>query len=602
MLKHIPNEDVFRNLVNKIEDEYDLENRLNRYKNQSELIEFASNLGLPVIDDAVRALFVADFIVTASELPSGGTDEERYRSVISSFIQGLFRCSSSDSLMRIFYLAYKTATTIRRQDLFMAGRGLDRKASIIRLKDSYITPYLSIASEILEQGPCGWELGILAAALKRMHPDNEIRQFEKAPEHTDYKILTEHIWRLLLSYSQKYAMETNPNTVIPNMKESKSILLFDAKDTTLVSLWDTPITPTKVFKLKVGLPSFVKFLNQSFDDKQLILIRGKILDTMEHFFIVRDPFTTSKPILIIKTPADELNLSRVFTILHSRGLEQDGWKSVFISKDKPVKPKDLPITKPKEIAVVTDEEKEEFPIVKESFFAKIKRNIFGAKTEPIIDAKSVPKEQPKIKLTKEVKTDEKRVELPPFMSQSSFLAQGITVDAVSDMDLFELFDTLREEKYFVIGTFETDFEKTNTLFLTKTTNTSPSSVVTFFNGLDQEISKLYKNYFDDHQILLEELFFMAEDGQKLIISLNGNQQIVVGTIATTYVEKIVDWQSREKEQEPLQRRSLHMRTQQLLAARRHTPFSEAVERIYGSNFHVEAAKLITLDQPIFSLR
>lgn len=600
MLK-VPNEDVFRNLVNKIEDEYDLENRLNRYKNQSKLIEFASNLGLPVIDDAVRALFVADFILTASETPSGGTDEDRYRSVISSFILGLFRCSSSDSLMRMFFFAYKTAIAIRRQDLFMAGRGLTRKASLIRLKDSYITPYLTIASEILGKGPCGWELGILSAALQRMYPDTEIKQFEKVPEYTNYKILTEYVWRLLLSYSKYYSVETNPDPVIPNMKESKSILLFETKDPSLVSLWGTPITSTNVFRLKVGLPSFVKFLNQSFDDKQLILIRGRILDTMEHFFIVRDPFTTSKPIFIIRTPADELNLSRVSTILHFRGLEQDGWKPVFISKDKPVKPKDLTVTKPKEIAVVTDEEKEELPIVKGGFFSKFKRKIFGAKTEPTIDAKSVPKE-PKIILKKEVKTDEKRVGLPPFMSQSSFLAQGITVDAVSDMDLFELFDTLREEKYFVIGTFETDFEKTNTLFLTKTTNTSPSSVVTFFNALDQEISKLYNNCFDDHQVLLEELFFMAEDGQKLIISLNGNQQIVVGTIATTYVEKIIDWQSRDKEQEPLQRRSLHMRTQQLLAARRHTPFSEAVERIYGSNFHVEAAKLITLDQPIFSLR
>ncbi|MFX1518162.1 MAG: hypothetical protein ACFFC6_17840, partial [Promethearchaeota archaeon] len=132
--------------------------------------------------------------------------------------------------------------------------------------------------------------------------------------------------------------------------------------------------------------------------------------------------------------------------------------------------------------------------------------------------------------------------------------------------------------------------------------------ITFFNGLDQEISKLYKTCFDDNRILIEELFLIAEDNQKLILSLNGNQERVVGTIATTSVEiagisqQIADWQSRAKDVEPLPRRSLHMRTNQLLAARRHTPFNEAVERIYGSNFNIEAAKLLTVDQPIFSLQ
>lgn len=602
MMLKVPNEELLRSLVQKIEEEYDLENRLNRYKSQSELIEFAFNQGLNEIDDAVRALFAADFIVTASELPSGGTDDERYRSVLSSFMRGLSRCSSSDSLMRIFYLAYKTATSIRRQDLFMAGRGLSRKAALIRLKDGYITPYLTVTSEILGKGPCGWELGILSAALKRMYPDNEIQQFD-VPEYTDYKTLTEYIWRLLVSYSQKQAIDTNLNLVIPNIKESKSLLLFDAQKTALVSLWNTKIK--NILSLKVELPSLVNFLNQHIDGKQLVLVRGSILDTMEHFFIVRDPFTSAKPLFIIKTPADELNLSRVQTILHMRGLEQDGWKSVFLPKEIPItEPEESSVIEPEEIAVVTKVEKEELPPVKEGFFAKIKRKLFGKKTQPPIEDETVPKKL-KIKSPKEVKKDKKPGRLPPFMAQSSFIAQGITVDAVGDLDLFELFDTLREENYYVIGIFETDLEKKKTIFLTKTSNTLPSTVVKFFNGLDQEMSKLYNNCFNGdwtQQVLIEELFSMTEDGQKLIINLDGNQQRVIGTIATTHVEKIVDWQSRKVEEEALLRRSLYMRTKQLQLARRHTPFNEAVERIYGSNFGIQSAELITLDQSIWNLR
>lgn len=600
----IPNEDICRTLVRKIEDEYDLENRLNRYKSQSELITLASNQGLTEIDDAVRALFVADFIVTASEVPSGGTDDERYRSVFHSFIRGRSRCLSSDSLMRIFYLAYKTATTIRRQDLFMAGRGLSRKAALVRLKDSYITPYLAVVSEILGKGSCGWELGVLSAAMKRMYPDNEIQQFDNLPEYMEYQALTESIWRLMISYSEKQIVETNPNPIIPNMNESQSLLLLDAKQTSLLSLWNT--TSPNALKLQVELPSLVKFLNQPVDGKQLVLMRGSILDTMEHFFIIRDPFTRAKPMFIIKTPADELNLSRVLTVLHLRGLEQGGWKSLFISKEEPViRPKKISVIKPKEI--VTGVEKEKLPL-KEGFFTKIKRVLFGKKSETTVKEKSVLKPKPqKFEPAKEVKKEKKQDQLPLFMSQSSFIAQGITIDTVGDMNLFELFDTVREESYYVVGTFETDFKKTDTFFLTRL-DTLPSTVITFFNGLDQEMSKLYRSCFGDNQILIEELFLIADEDQKLIISLNGNQERVVGTIATTSVEiagisqQIADWQSRAKTVESLQRRSLHMRTNQLLAARRHTPFNEAVERIYGSNLNIEAASLLTIDQPIFSLR
>lgn len=599
----VPNEEVLRSLVQKIEDEYDLNNRLNRYKSQSELIELASSQGLTQMEDAIRALFVADFIVTASELPSGGTDNERYQSIIQSFIQGHSRGSSSDSLMRIFYLAYKTATTIRRQDLFLAGRGVSRKAALIRLKDSYITPYLTVTSELLGKGSCGWELGILSAALKKMYPDNEIQQFEGAPEYTDYKTLTDFIWRLLVAYSQIQTAETNPNPIIPNMEESKSLLLFDAQNAELTSLWNT--TPSNILKLKVILPSFVKFISQSFNDKHLVLVKGKILETTEHFFMIRSPFTTSKPVLILKTPADELNFTRVLTVLHLRGLEQDGWTKVVNADESIVEPKEIKVVEPLPEVPTPDvkkgEKKTEIPPKKEGFLTKIKQRIFGKKPEPEVEKKPIPK-QLKPKLSIKIKEDKKQERVPPFIAQSSFIAQGITIDAVSDLNLFEIFDTVREESYHIVGTFETDFKETKTGFITKQNFIQPSALITFLNALEQEISKVYVKIFDNNQVLVEELFFMGNDEQKMIICLNGNQERVVGTIATTSVEKIVDWQSREKEVETLQRRSLHMRTQQLLAARRHTPFQEAVERIYGANFNVKKTKFITLDQPIFSLR
>ena len=93
----IPNLEVLREISSNIEKEYDLESRLNRYKNLApELITFASNSGIQDPEEAIRALFIADFIVTASEVPTGSIDDERYNSVIKAFLQG--KSSPTDSL------------------------------------------------------------------------------------------------------------------------------------------------------------------------------------------------------------------------------------------------------------------------------------------------------------------------------------------------------------------------------------------------------------------------------------------------------------------------------------------------------------------------
>ncbi|MFX1508339.1 MAG: hypothetical protein ACFFDC_19835, partial [Promethearchaeota archaeon] len=219
----------------------------------------------------------------------------------------------------------------------------------------------------------------------------------------------------------------------------------------------------------------------------------------------------------------------------------------------------------------------------------------------IEEKEPIPKKlKPKVSI--KVKEVKKQGKIPSFMTQSSFIAQGITVDAVSDLNLFETFDTAREESYYVIGTFETDFKETKTEFVIKPNVIPPSTIVTFLNTLEQEITKVYTNCFDNNQVLVEELYFIGNDQQKMIICLNGNQERIVGTIATTFVEKIVDWHAREKEVEALQRRSLYMRTQQLLVARRHTPFQEAVERIYGGNLNIDQTEFYSLNQPIFTLR
>jgi hypothetical protein len=156
----IPNLPFFDSLLLELGREYDIPVRLSRYASAApELLTLATDAGLTE-EEGARALFVADFIATASEVPSEASDEDRYSSIFEAFKSGRSRNKSPDKLMHVFYVAYKTAIKMRSQDLFMGGRGMPRDVSLIRLKDYFVAPYLKRVGNYLSKAPCGWELAL----------------------------------------------------------------------------------------------------------------------------------------------------------------------------------------------------------------------------------------------------------------------------------------------------------------------------------------------------------------------------------------------------------------------------------------------------------
>jgi len=95
-----------------------------------------------------------------------------------------------------------------------------------------------------------------------------------------------------------------------------------------------------------------------------------------------------------------------------------------------------------------------------------------------------------------------------------------------------------------------------------------------------------------------ELFFLSEDEARFLIVFKGNTDRIVGTIATTYEKNMAELY--EGEQELMKRRTLHMRTGQLLSSRVHTPFDVSIERIYGNSI-TKNATTTNLDHAILSI-
>ncbi|MHA1974001.1 MAG: hypothetical protein ACTSW1_13465 [Candidatus Hodarchaeales archaeon] len=580
----IPNINNIRDFVKAIDSEYDIQARVQRYTNLPELVSKATEHSLTNEKDAIRALFVADYLVPASEFPSGTTDDERYSSIFNSFKIGLEHGFTSDSIMRVFYLSYKTATAIRRQDLFMGGRGLDTESRLIRINDNYIIAYLEVAAETLRnKTSCGWELGVLAAALMRDFPDKQILKYKNTPNRQNKKELLPLIWEILNSYEKTINVETNMNAVIPNIDKSKAILALDAASkASYLSLWNFS-TPDNLSKFRVEIQAIDQAFKKKLDGKSLISLKCQ-KKTQEHFFVIRDPTLPNRPTFFLESPSDEINLSILFKMLNARGKESgEEWKEIF-QKTEFVEDDKTKVIEKKSI----NAPQERVQTLKVGFFKKIKMKIFGKKKEKQTSPKNV--------LAPVTHTKQKR-RVPPYIQKSTFLAKSLTVDAVGDLALYEEFDTLRESNYTILGIFERDNRTREIKFLINPSKPIAKEIIDYYYRIERDIEKFYR-IFGEEEISLEEIFWLNENNEeKLIVCLAENESRTIGTVATSKLDKILDLQARTQRKDPLQRRSIHMRTKQLLGAidaRIHPDFKEIVERIYHDDFDTQNADFLTI--------
>lgn len=615
MLLSIPNLEFLESEFAKFKDEFpNLEDRLNRYKTSaSETIVFAAKEGLTNADDAVRALFISDFIITSSEVPMS-SDEQRHRSIFETFKFGQkYRCKSTDKLMDLYYLAYKTAILIRRQDLFMAGRGLDRKTSLVKLADAIIKPYLALSSKILGEGSCGWELGILAAALTKNFPNEYLTKLKSLPEYTSADKITPVIWEILQSYELMKEIERNPNIVIPYVNESSSILVLDPEKK--FSEWRVKEKRKNDKKLLIDFNNKLKTLDSP---RVLCSFRFKVKGAEEKIILVRDPYNDKRPFFLLKTPASEINITESLTILNQRGLEYEGWLETI----KAEKPSDLPKDTDIE-GKSTEEILVEKPIGKEKeteetkhldllkpvktkysggFLSKV-FSIFKKDTKkedkdiskvkkPSKEEKQILEEKKKRIMPKMIKIRKAKEFLPP-------LAKVMTVDAVGDLQLYEIFDTLRESSYIIQLISEHSFEENVIKILTyKTDEFTPKkkSVNALLETIQGQVSLLSKHFFEIEELIPEEAFFIVKptstekEEQRFVVSIAANEERSINVIAETFKKDIIDWQARrDKEELVITRRTLHMRTDQLLKSRRSIRhIDDAVERIFKEELKLDS--------------
>lgn len=592
-----PNFEKIYRFLSDFENEYDL-GRLARYKTLTpELIELAEKAGLTQEVDASRALFISDFIVTSSEVPAEVDDEERRISIIKFFIDGFQRNQDSDKLMRAFYLSHKVAQAIKRNDYFLAGRGLDRASSQIIFKDILIAPYLEVAKHLLGEGDPAWELALLASAVKSSLPHLEMSAYSGVKSSDN---LLPYTWKILREFEKAHKVDKNDLMSIPNIDKSQIILL--TKFSGLPHIGLTNISKKVDVQEKILVNDLLNFMEESDSDKSILYVSGSVVNSDENVLLVRNGQAEGKPVVIIKTPADEVNVTEMLSLLEQRSMEADAWNKLYnkqrvmVSYEKVTEEIEVDV----ENEVDVDEEIEVENVPAEGFVGKIKR-LFGrkqgSKTKKVVTKKvkkkTTKKEMKKIK--KNLKKEKAVLNIIP-----NYVSDAMGALSLGDLNLFEIFDTVRESEYIIVGTLESDFKANITTFLVDELGGDPHKLSTVLDGLDEVIERLVNYYFSSElQIRPNEVLFLTGEESRFLITFEGNEDRLVGTIATTYIKDITQWQEKE-DKEILSRRTMKMRTRQLLSSRAHTPLDTSIERIYGDIFK-DNSSLITLNKAILKI-
>lgn len=591
----VPNLTAVKEMADTIDSEFDLKSRFDRYVSMSQdLLTLAKSNGIKSDDDAVRALFIADFVITSSEVPSGISDDERRISIFKTFISSMEICgSSAENTMRGLFLVQKVAISLKRNLSFLCGRGLPQDTALIFMKDITLSAYLKIVAEDYGWTSLSFALGALSAGVQNKLPDTEIAAFleeSKNVKNSDDLHVVQS-WEVLTNLRDANPVTVNDKIVIPNIQESSVLFTakFDKKP--IISAWNAPNFLEK--SNDQILIDYLDYFEKSDSSLPLMYFRGKTVEGDRSIIIVRDPYAPGKPGVLYKTTADEVNVTEVISILDQRSDEKEGWVQLF--EQTPVRYQEKIEKEVEEVVTEEVEEPASEAAKPKGFFGKLKALFGGGSGSSSKPKKKVKTSTKKVKKTETVSKLKNRdiFIVPPILSQS------IAASTIGGLQLFEFFDVQREDEYVIVGAMESNFEENKTTFVTESRFENPNQMIQLIDGLDQAMESTLNGYFGgSHQVYPSEIMFRSKDGSRFIIMFEANEKRIVGTIAITYKKDMSAWQ--DKEEQTQKRRTLQMRTGQLMSARVHTPFDTSIERIYGDTIN-KSKEIFELDHAVLSI-
>ncbi|MHA2271212.1 MAG: hypothetical protein ACXACI_05070 [Candidatus Hodarchaeales archaeon] len=432
----------------------DLKKAIEEFRNQHEC---SSQL-------ALTTLYLADFVVTSSNVRDLSISDEKRRTAILQFCQaGMEQELDAEALIVLHMLGQELGVAVRRNFVYQLDRGLPANIALVRIADIFVVPFLKFAKTINDELELAWLIALTEGAVSEVLPSEAYEQLKEKghlKEFATFK-LADVALSILEHFVATRTEEPNPHAKVPSLAESAgAILIRDTKSNKELFGYSEPMKDKKLMKLhkefsevcarskfkeKVIAPVYYRATSLSSSAQQLtrqvFLVRSSIANnTYEAWFF-------------LNTTVDDFNLELIRKKLDERCLDAEGILRRPSGIKKKIKKKKKKKEKPA-IAKTPDKKKEDKPSLGKRIRSFFKRKKPPSEPEEPVIVKKEAIEPAKPEITEEI-VKEQRIEVDEGeWNRKEVLnnwAAALVVDAVAGIDLEEVYDTLREQNWIITG-------------------------------------------------------------------------------------------------------------------------------------------------------
>ncbi len=614
----------FKKLYDQFAKEKMFEQQFERYKTidalKLELEEFIAEYECKV-DHAILTLHLSDFVLTSSNIRDLSiTDQQRRSSILSFCLTALEYGLETEPIILLHMLAQELGVAVRRNYAYQLDRGLPIDIALVRLADTFVVPFLQFIIGFRGLS-LPWLVALTDSAISGILPDKSYQEFKdkdslkkaSEPQLLDAALIC------LERFEKVRTDKPNPLVTVPAVSESAgAVLIRSLKKNEEYFGCSKSFSEEKLQKIQ---KEFSKVCARSKFDKlaiETVYYRASSHSLTQkvsrQVFLVRGQETGAdyEAWFFLDTPADDFNLSLIQKRLQNRSIGIEGIIRRPELPKKKVKKKDV-----KKAPKKQDEEQKTTvgaPKPKVSFWKKIKGLFRGKKEEQSVKTEPIPDAPKPIPESAEIKTEPVPVAKEPDITIEGWsrtkvlnlIAEVLVVDAVSGIDLEEPYDTLREKEYIISGL--ADFP---TLDLAKPEGTlmaleeKRSNLKETITDLGPHLIELRDLAFqilptsDQIQFIPQEVF-AEHKGKKNLYELYNfatTEEALTILVAENSLTSNVAFIAPNKTFS--KRRTLQMRTRQLVGPRTNVPFEDRVRNVLNELIDTSELKTEPISSPSF---
>ncbi|MFX0115775.1 MAG: hypothetical protein ACFFB3_14595, partial [Candidatus Hodarchaeota archaeon] len=417
---------------------------------------------------ALAVMYLADFVVTSSNIRDLSITDEKRREAILQFCQiGLDYGLDADTIIYLHMLSQELGMAVRRNFVYQLDRGLPINVALIRLADTFVAPFLKFAKTVSDNLTLPWLIALIDGAISEILSSlayEHLKEKDYLKDLKDFRIADAALGSLE-RFVKTRTEEPNPHAKVPTLSESAGAILIRNRSRNEEFFgYSKPLDDKQLAKLHKEFSEVCALSKFKKANIEPVYYRATSLAAAakkltRQVFLVRgsSPNRDYEAWFFLNATVDDINLEMIRRRLENRCLDIEGVLRRPLPVKKRVKKKikkkaDTPTTHKGEKLGETQKE------TKPSLWKRIVSLFRGKKdTSEAEEAPKITKAEIKTVDTVTEEEVEEKIEIEPQIDEwnrhevLNYWAETLVIDAVAGIDLEEIYDTIREQNWIITG-------------------------------------------------------------------------------------------------------------------------------------------------------